>query len=206
MTNSVILALHLLSAVIWVGGMFFAYMALRPAAAQVLEPPLRLELWIQVFRRFFLWVWLSIFILMATGYWMLFNVFRGFANAGMHIHIMHGAGIIMVLIYLHVFFAPYRRLRHAVVVQDYPEGARQLAVIRKLIALNLTIGLVVVVVAGGEAARLADVQFHAGLVEHRPREIGVALADQRRYGRVEFDRVDRSRTVQAGPQNVGADL
>jgi uncharacterized membrane protein len=80
---------------------------------------------------------------------MLFSVFGGFANAGVHIHLMHGGGIIMVLIYLHVFFAPYRRLRHAVVVQDYPEGARQLAVIRKMIALNLSIGLIVVLVASG---------------------------------------------------------
>ena len=146
---SVSIALHLLSAVIWVGGMFFAYMALRPAAAAVLEPPERLQLWVRVFKLFFLWVWLSVIVILATGYWMLFGVFGGFANAGMHIHIMHGAGIIMVLIYLHVFFAPYRRLRHAVILQDYPEGARRLAQIRKLIALNLSIGLVVVVVASG---------------------------------------------------------
>jgi uncharacterized membrane protein len=60
---------------------------------------------------------------------------------------MHGAGIIMVLIYMHVFFAPYRRLRHAVIVEDYPEGGRRLAQIRKLIALNLSIGLLVVIIA-----------------------------------------------------------
>jgi len=146
---SVSIALHLLAAVIWVGGMFFAYMALRPAAAQTLEPPLRLQLWVQVFKLFFIWVWLSIIVLLATGYWMLFAVFGGFANAGLHVHIMQGAGIIMVLIYLHIFFAPYRRLRHAVIVQDYAEGGKRLAQIRKLIALNLSIGLIVVLVASG---------------------------------------------------------
>lgn len=146
---SVSIALHLLSAVIWVGGMFFAYMALRPAAAQILEPPQRLQLWAQVFKLFFLWVWLSVIAILVTGYWMLFSVFGGFANAGIHIHIMHGAGIIMVLIYFHVFFAPYRRLRHAVVVQDYAEGGKRLAQIRKLIGLNLSIGLIVVLVASG---------------------------------------------------------
>jgi uncharacterized membrane protein len=146
---SVSIALHLLAAVIWVGGMFFAYMSLRPAAARVLEPPQRLQLWVHVFKLFFIWVWLSIITVLATGYWMLFGVFGGFANAGMHIHLMHGAGIIMVLIYLHVFFAPYRRLRHAVIVQDYPEGGKRLAQIRKLIALNLSIGLIVVVTASG---------------------------------------------------------
>ena len=140
-------AFHLLSAVIWVGGMFFAYNALRPAAAQVLEPPLRLELWVQVFRRFFVWVWLSIFILFGTGYWMLFNYFGGFANAGIHIHLMHGGGILMLAIYLHVFFAPYRLLRQAVIVQDYPLAAVKLNQIRQLIAINLMIGLLIIVIA-----------------------------------------------------------
>lgn len=141
------IAFHLLSAVIWVGGMFFAYYALRPAAAQVLEPPLRLELWVQVFRRFFVWVWLSIILLLASGYWMLFSYFGGFAGAQAHIHIMHGAGLLMVVIYLFVFFAPYRRLRQAVIVQDYPGAGAQLNQIRQLVGINTVIGLLVIVVA-----------------------------------------------------------
>ena len=140
------IAIHMLAAVVWVGGMFFAYMALRPAAAVVLEPALRLQLWVQSFRRFFLWVWLSIIGLFASGYWMVFAL-GGFGAVGKHIHIMHGLGIIMVLIYMHVFFAAYRRLRHAVIAEDYATGGKQLAQIRKLIALNLMIGLVVVIVA-----------------------------------------------------------
>ena len=148
-TAAIAIGLHALSAALWVGGMFFAHQVLRPVAARQFEPPQRLVLWSAVFSRFFPWVWIFVILLPATGYWMLFSVFGGFENAGMHIHIMQGAGIIMVLIYLHVFFAPYRRLRHAVVVQDYPEGAKQLAQIRKLIALNLSIGLVVVLVASG---------------------------------------------------------
>ena len=141
------IALHLLAAVVWVGGMIFAHNSLRPAAAQVLEPPLRLELWVQVFRRFFVLVWISIAVILASGYWMLFNYFGGFAGAGIHIHIMHGAGIIMVLIYLHVFFAPYRRLRQAVIVQDYPLAGAQLNQIRRMIGINILIGLSVIIIA-----------------------------------------------------------
>jgi uncharacterized membrane protein len=141
------IALHILAAVIWVGGMFFAYNALRPAAAQILEPPLRLELWVQVFRRFFVWVWLSVAIILLTGYWMLFQYFGGFEGAGKHIHIMHGGGILMVLIYMHVFFAPYRRLRQAVIVQDYPLAGAQLNMIRKLVGFNTVLGLLVIAVA-----------------------------------------------------------
>lgn len=141
------IALHLLAAVIWVGGMIFAHNSLRPAAVQVLEPPLRLELWVQVFKRFFVLVWLSIAVVLLTGYWMLFSYFGGFAGAGMHIHIMHGAGLVMVMVYLHVFFVPYQRLKQAVIIQDYPLAAAQLNQIRKLVGINILIGLLVITVA-----------------------------------------------------------
>jgi uncharacterized membrane protein len=144
---SISIALHVIAAIIWVGGMFFAHMILRPSAVQVLEPPLRLQLWVQVFKRFFFWVWLSIAVVLATGYWMVFSFYGGFANIGTHIHIMHGLGVLMVLIFMHVFFAPYRKLRHAVVVEDYPEGANRLAQIRKLVGFNILLGLATAAVA-----------------------------------------------------------
>ena len=135
------ISLHVLAAILWVGGMFFAHMILRPSAVQVLEPPLRLNLWIQVFKRFFLWVWISIFVILATGYWMVFGFYGGFSGLPIHIHIMHGLGILMVLIYLHVFFSPYRKLRHAVIIKDYPEGAKRLGQIRTLVGINILLGL-----------------------------------------------------------------
>jgi uncharacterized membrane protein len=144
---SIALALHVLFVVIWVGGMFFAYMALRPAAMNILEPPLRLTLWKAVFAKFFPWVWLSVITILATGYWMLLVPFGGFANAPIFVHIMHALGIIMVLIYLHLFFAPYQRLTRAVDTQDWPVGGKMLGQIRILIAINLSIGLLTVLIA-----------------------------------------------------------
>lgn len=143
------IALHVLAAVIWVGGMFFAHMSLRPAAVQVLEPPLRLKLWVQVFKRFFFWVWLSIITLLATGYWMIFGFYGGFSNVGTHIHAMHGIGIIMVLIYMYVFFSCYRRLKQAVIVEDYAAGGKILAQIRKLVGINIVLGFIVTILASG---------------------------------------------------------
>ncbi len=140
-------ALHLLAVVIWVGGMFFAYNALRPAAAQVLEPPLRLALWIQVFHRFFLWVWLSIFIILGSGYWMLFQYFGGFAGAALHINLMQSGGLVMVAIYLYVFFVPFRHLQRAVIIQDYPQAAQHLNQIRVLVGINTLIGLSIIIIA-----------------------------------------------------------
>jgi uncharacterized membrane protein len=147
--NSFSILLHALSAVIWVGGMFFAYMALRPVAASQLEPPQRLALWVGVFSRFFPFVWLAVIFLPLTGYLMTFNIWGGFADAPKYIHIMHGLGILMILIYLHVFFAPFKRLKNAVAIQDWPAGGKSLNQIRKLIAINLGIGLIVIIVASG---------------------------------------------------------
>jgi len=157
-----LITVHILLAVIWVGGMFFAYMALRPVAASLLEPPLRLPLWVQTFARFFPWVWAAVVLLPATGYWMILGPFEGFANAGWHIHLMQLTGWAMIAIYLHVYFAPYRRLQRAVADQNWPEGAKQLALIRRLIGINLILGLVTVAIATGGAylagylASLAD--------------------------------------------------
>ncbi|MCK4705835.1 MAG: CopD family protein [Gammaproteobacteria bacterium] len=144
---SVSIALHLLSVILWVGGMMFAHMMLRPAAVQVLEPPLRLALWVQVFKNFFLWVWIAIITLLLSGYWMVFSVFDGFANVGIHIHIMHGLGIVMILIFMHVFFVPYRKLRHAVIVENFQEGGAKLAQIRQLVGINILIGLIISIIA-----------------------------------------------------------
>src|SRR3954466_9272482 len=81
------LALHILGAVVWVGGMFAIYVCLRPALG-TLEPPQRLRLMRVTFQKFFPWVWLAILLLLASGYWMLFTTFGGFAGAGLYIHLM----------------------------------------------------------------------------------------------------------------------
>ena len=144
---AIAISLHLLAAVVWVGGMFFAYMALRPVAASLLEPPLRLPLWSQTFARFFPWVWAAVFILITTGLWMVYSVFGGFANAGLHIVLMTGLGALMILIFAYVFISPYRRMKQALAMNDFPEAGNQLAQIRIIIAINLTLGLIVTVIA-----------------------------------------------------------
>ncbi len=78
---------------------------------------------------------------------MLFSIWGGFANAPISVHIMNALGLIMILIYMHVFFAPYRKLKLAVSEQRWPDGAAALAQIRLLVAINTTIGLLVISVA-----------------------------------------------------------
>jgi len=146
---SIAISLHLLSVVVWVGGMFFAYMALRPAAAGLLEPPVRLTLWVEVFGRFFPWVWTAIGLILATGFWMVLGPFGGFGQAGLYVHLMMGPGIVMMLIFLHVFFAPYRRLKATVEARDWTAGGKQLAMIRRLVGINILIGFAVILIGAG---------------------------------------------------------
>ncbi len=153
MVNSISIAmgLHLLSAVLWVGGMFFAYMVLRPVADDLLEPPIRILLWCQSFARFFPWVWLAIIILLATGYWVVFAALGGWGHIGMHVLLMQLIGIPMILIFLHLYFAVYKRFKTAVVAQDWPRAGAQLTIIRTLVGINLVLGLSLVVI--GSAGR-----------------------------------------------------
>ncbi len=146
---SVLFALHVLAAVIWVGGMFFAYTTLRPVAGSLLEPPQRLALWRRVLERFFAWVWTAVVVLFASGYWMVFGYLGGFGAVGIHVHIMHLLAIVMALIYAYLFFAPYQRLQRQVDAGDWPAAGATLAQIRKLVGTNLLIGLVLVSIAAG---------------------------------------------------------
>lgn len=140
----VFLAVHVLAAMFWVGGMAFAYMILRPAAG-ALDVPARLTLWRDVFGRFLPWVGVSIVALLISGYALMFMVYGGF-RAPLFVHVMQGTGILMMLIYLHLFFAPWRRLQKFVRAADWPNSGKQLAMIRKLVAINLALGVITVLV------------------------------------------------------------
>ncbi|HEU4476440.1 MAG TPA: CopD family protein [Methyloceanibacter sp.] len=142
---TILLALHALAAVIWVGGMFFAYMVLRPAAGP-LETPARFQLWQRVLVRFFPWVWASVAVHLATGYGMLFAFFGGFAGAGAHIHVMQVTGIVMTLLFMHLYLAPWPRFSRAVAAGSFDQAAAQLNQIRLIVATNLVLGLITVVV------------------------------------------------------------
>ncbi len=142
---AILVALHVVAAVIWVGGMFFAYYVLRPAAGP-LPAAERLVLWHRVFRRFFPWVWASIVLLLASGYGMIFSYFGGFSAVGSHIHIMQGVGILMMLLFLYLFLAPWRRFCRVIETEAFPDAAKELDQIRRIVAINLVLGILTVAV------------------------------------------------------------
>jgi len=139
------LALHILGAAVWVGGMFAAYMCLRPAAG-ALEAPQRLRLWRAFFQKFFPWVWLSILLLLASGYWIVFVTFGGFAGARLHVHLMQGLGWVMIALFLWLFHGPWLAFKRAVDAEDWPTARANLDRIRQIISINMPLGLIVLVI------------------------------------------------------------
>ena len=141
-----LLAIHVLSAVIWVGGMFFALIVLRPAVGP-LEPAVRLALWRRVFARFFPAVGVSVLALLATGHAMILVELGGFGAIGMSIHLMQGIGVLMALLYLHLLVGPYRRFLKALDAGTPPAAGRAIEGIRWIITVNLALGVVTLVIA-----------------------------------------------------------
>jgi uncharacterized membrane protein len=130
--------LHLAAAIAWLGGISFMLFALRPAAAEQLAPPQRLPLIVQVLRRFFVGVWVSVAILLLTGLAMLLAV--GMKNAPTGWHLMFGLGLVMFALFGHLYFGPFRRLKLAVSASDWPEGGRRVGQIATLAMANLALG------------------------------------------------------------------
>lgn len=138
--------IHLFGVLLWVGGMFFAYVVLRPAAVEVLQPPERLRLWDSVFRRFFNWVWGAIGAILVTGLYLIYQ-YGGLAHVPPHVHAMLLLGLLMVFIYGYVFFACYVPLSLHVAKERWKEAGEMLGKIRQLVAINLTLGLITIFVA-----------------------------------------------------------
>lgn len=145
--HALLVTLHLLAAVVWVGGMFFAWMVLRPVAASQLEPPHRLSLWAGCFQRFFPWVWLAVILLPLTGYWMIWQVYGGMANTPLYAHLMQVVGLVMIGLYLWLYFVPYRALLANVATQNWPVAGAALAKIRRIVGINLLLGLFTITIA-----------------------------------------------------------
>ncbi|MCC7328864.1 MAG: CopD family protein [Gammaproteobacteria bacterium] len=139
------LLLHLLGAMAWVGGMFFAYFCLRPSAAEVLAPPERLPLWLATLGRFLRYMSLAVVAVVATGLGMMLAT--GFKYAPMGWHIMFLLGLVMAVVYAYVHLGLLPRLRRHCEARAWPAAAQALNAIRRMVALNLALGVATVIAA-----------------------------------------------------------
>jgi|SRR3954447_9816972 uncharacterized membrane protein len=139
------LAAHIFGAVVWVGGMFAIYVCLRPALG-ALEAPQRLRLMRTTFQNFFPWVWAAVLLLLASGYWIIFVTFGGFSGTRLHIHLMQLIGWVMIGLFVWLFHGPWLTFKRAVDREDWPVAGASLNRIRQIIAINLPLGLIVVII------------------------------------------------------------
>jgi uncharacterized membrane protein len=138
--RDLLLALHLLSAAIWVGGMFYAIVVLRVGLA-VLDAGPRLQVQMVTLKKFFFYVWHVMPIMILTGWAMVFLVYGGFAVLPWSINVMQGLGILMALVFGYAFFGPWQRLRRA--IRPAPDLVPR---IRSLIVTNLVLGMATIAV------------------------------------------------------------
>ncbi len=140
-------SLHVLATLVWVGGMFFAWLVLRPAAVAALDGPARLRLWVEVLQRVVVWVWVAVAVLVISGMGMLHLRFAGFETAPRYVQVMIGGAIAMLALFIRIQTLLLPALRKAVQAEDWSAGAGVLGRIRRLVGVNLLLGLAVVAVA-----------------------------------------------------------
>jgi uncharacterized membrane protein len=129
---------HLAAGIVWMGGMAMMIWAVRPTAISLFEPPVRLPFLTAVMARFFKFVAVCVFLLLATGGAMLVDVDMKLAPKGWHA--MLGIGTFMCLIFGHIYMVPFRRLKLALAQADLPAAAAQLAKIHPLMMINFALG------------------------------------------------------------------
>ncbi|WP_349972120.1 CopD family protein [Pseudomonas caspiana] len=144
---SLVYTLHVLAALVWVGGMFFAWMVLRPAVVSALQGPARLKLWLEVFPRFFAWVWAVVVVLPITGVGMINLQFVSFETAPRYVQVMMGLYVVMTALFIRIQSLQLPELRRAVEAEQWAEGAAALGRIRRLVGINLLVGLTVIAIA-----------------------------------------------------------
>jgi uncharacterized membrane protein len=138
---NLLLALHILAAAAWVGGMLYALVVLRPALS-VLDAAPRLQLHMLTLKRFFLVVWHAMPIMLLTGWAMIGAVGWRMAMLPWYVNAMQALGLVMAALFLFAYFGPFRRLRRAI-----RPGQELLDRIRLLITANLVLGVAVIVIA-----------------------------------------------------------
>jgi uncharacterized membrane protein len=151
MLYAVLKVIHLLSLMVWVGGMFFTLFCLRPALA-ALEPPVRVRLMTDVLRRFFAAVSVAAGAVLVSGAWMIASLVRTGSSSGvgfnmpLDLHVMLALGVLMMAIFIYIRLALFARLQRAAGAQQWPAAAAALASIRGWVLVNLVLGALIVVV------------------------------------------------------------
>jgi uncharacterized membrane protein len=140
--HQLLLLVHLLAAASWVGGMATMVSAVRPSLPLIEAPPQRVRFIAAVFARLFAAVAVAIVLLFASGLALVASS-GGFAVVHWGVHAMLAIALVMAAIFAWIRFGPFARLRRVVEAQQWPAAAEPLGAIRRLIGVNLGLGVLV---------------------------------------------------------------
>lgn len=148
--------LHLLATTIWIGGMAFNIWVLRPSLS-IIEPAKRVKLVGTVLKRFIYFAWVSIGVLIFTGIFLGRGASEVMlsSNYGIALIFKHAIVAVMVVIVASVSFVFFPKLKmflSELNAKAYeatklpPELTALLGKIVVLVKLNLTLGVIVLLV------------------------------------------------------------
>lgn len=141
------ITLHVIAVIVWIGGIFLGVVVLRPALAE-LDLALRVRLYARIVGRFLPWIWAAVITLLVSGFYMVFTSFDGgLSGTPWFVRFMMGVGVFMMMLVGHVSFAPYKRLKRAIASNDDALAAKAMRQMGTLMAVNLALGLIVILVA-----------------------------------------------------------
>ncbi|APH54611.1 Hypothetical protein GbCGDNIH9_1311 [Granulibacter bethesdensis] len=141
MLSSVLLAVHLLGTVLWVGGMIFALFVLRPHLI-LIQPAERTTFHMAVLGRFFALLRLAIPAILLSGFIMSFSLYGSFAHAPWQVHAMTLTGLIMACVYGAILSGPWRSLQNGAI-----PPASAFDRIRRLVHVNFGLGFITIIIA-----------------------------------------------------------
>lgn len=143
--------LHLIAGIVWMGGMTFMLFALRPAAIAAMEAQPRAILMGEVWKRFFALVLAAIVLLFTTGTHLYTQTFRatrlatGDGGVPLGWNIMLVLGLVMMLIFGHIYFAGFKKYKRAIAAGDWPLAAKAASLIHTMTLVNFSLGWLAIV-------------------------------------------------------------
>lgn len=149
MLYALLKTVHVLSIILWLGGIIFAHFFLRPALA-TLAPPERVQLANAVLGRFFATVLWAASLTLVSGVWMIGRAAKASVQSGGSFSmpltwtVMASLGVLMVALFGYIRFALYPRFGAAVAAGDWAQATDRLARLRQWVGINLVLGLAII--------------------------------------------------------------
>jgi uncharacterized membrane protein len=131
---------HIISAVIWVGGMFTIRFFVHPSALSIDSPVIRLSLILKYLKGFFNFVILILILLTSSAVLMAIGMNLIHSPLAMSVHIKEGILTLMILNFI-IIYRKRNRAEKNYQNHNYETTKKELRGIPTFILLNIALGL-----------------------------------------------------------------